>query len=57
MKEAGATRAINLDGGGSSTFIVRNDGALRMMNAPADLQRPTENLIRPVFDSLVIVKK
>lgn len=57
MREAGATRAINLDGGGSSTFIVRNDGALRMMNAPADLERPTENLIRPVFDSLVIVKK
>ncbi len=57
MKAEGAVRAINLDGGGSSTFIIRNGGELQMMNSPADLQRPTENLIRPVFDSLVIVKK
>lgn len=54
MKEAGAVRAINLDGGGSSTFIMKNGGALQMMNAPADLQRPTEDLVRPLFDSLII---
>lgn len=57
MKDAGAVRAINLDGGGSSTFILKNSGALQMMNAPADLQRPTENLVRPVFDSLVITQQ
>ncbi len=57
MRSAGAVTAINLDGGGSSTFIVSDGEKLRMLNAPADLQRPTEDLVRPVFNSLVLVKR
>ncbi len=54
----GAVRGINLDGGGSSTFIVKNAaGELEMLNHPADLHRPTENLIRDVFDSIILVKR
>lgn len=54
----GAVRGLNLDGGGSSTFIVENaDGELEMLNHPADLARPTEDLIRDVFNSILIVKK
>ncbi len=58
LKEHGAVRGVNLDGGGSSTFIVKNgDGELEMLNQPADLNRPFEDLIRDVFDSILIVKK
>ena len=58
LKAHGAVRGINLDGGGSSTFIVKtDDGELTMLNHPADLHRPTEDLIRNVFNSIIIVKK
>ena len=58
LKEHGAVRGVNLDGGGSSTFIVKNtDGEPEMLNQPADLHRPYENLIRDVFDCILIVKK
>ena len=58
LKAHGAVRGINLDGGGSSTFIVKtDDGELTMLNHPADLHRPTEDLIRDVFNSIIIVKK
>ena len=58
LKNHGAVRGINLDGGGSSTFIVKtDDGELTMLNHPADLHRPTEDLIRDVFNSIIIVKK
>lgn len=54
----GAVSGLNLDGGGSSTFIVENaSGELEMLNHPADLARPTEDLIRDVFNSILIVKK
>ena len=54
----GAVRGLNLDGGGSSTFIVENaDGKLEMLNHPADLHRPTEDLIRDVFNSILLIKK
>jgi hypothetical protein len=37
MRALGATRAINLDGGGSSALVVRNaTGALRTVNKPSD---------------------
>jgi exopolysaccharide biosynthesis protein len=58
LKAHGAVRGINLDGGGSSTLIVQNeDGELTMLNHPADLHRPTEDLIRDVFNSIIIIKK
>ena len=53
----GAVTALNTDGGGSSTFIVRREDGLEMLNHPADLVRPTEDLIRPLFDSLIFIKK
>lgn len=53
----GAVRAINTDGGGSSTIIVRKPEGLQMLNHPADLVRPMEDLIRPLFDSLIIAEK
>ncbi len=56
MIEEGAEIAVNTDGGGSSTFIV-DDGGLKMLNHPADLVRPDEDLIRPLFDSLIIYRK
>lgn len=58
LKNHGAVRGINLDGGGSSTFIVKNgEGSLGMLNHPADLVRPTEDLIRDVFNSIIIVRR
>jgi len=57
MIEKGATRALNADGGGSSTFIVRKDNGLEMINHPADLEKPMEDLIRPLFNSLLIAEK
>lgn len=53
----GAVRGLNLDGGGSSTFIIENEeGKLQMLNHPADLHRPTEDLIRDVFNTILLVK-
>lgn len=57
MKSFGVTKAINLDGGGSSTMIVKQDGALTMLNHPADLHKPLEKLIRPVFNSVLVVER
>ena len=53
----GAVRAINADGGGSSTIIVEKPYGLEMLNHPADLVRPMEDLVRPLFDSLIVVEK
>jgi hypothetical protein len=57
MLENGAVTAMNTDGGGSSTFIVRKEDGLEMINHPADLERPMEDLIRPLFDSLIVTEK
>lgn len=57
MINNGAVIALNTDGGGSSTFIVRINDELRMLNHPADLYRPMEDLIRPLFDSLIFYEK
>ena len=50
-------RGVNLDGGGSSTFIVKKENSHEMLNHPADLHRPFDDLIRDVFNSILIVKK
>ena len=55
LKEMGAYDAMNLDGGGSSILILNQDGDLTSMNRPADLIRPNDNLIREIFNSLLIV--
>ena len=58
MKSFGAHTAINLDGGGSSTLIIKKPGEkFRMVNHPADLYRPLDDLIRDVYDSILIIKK
>ena len=57
MQSFGVEKALNLDGGGSSTMIVEQDGDLTMLNHPADLPRPLEKLIRPVYNSVLITKK
>ena len=57
MIREGAVTAMNADGGGSSTFIVRRENGLEMINHPADLFRPMEDLVRPLFDSFIIVAK
>lgn len=57
MIEHGAVIALNTDGGGSSTFIVRKNDNLEMLNHPADLARPMEDLIRPLFDTLIVCSK
>ncbi len=57
LKKLGATDALNLDGGGSSTFLVKNGDGFDLLNNPADLVRPTEKLIRPIFNSVLIIKK
>ena len=36
MVKRGAYTAINLDGGGSSTLVLRQDGELKVMNKPSD---------------------
>lgn len=55
MQKLGAESAINLDGGGSSTFLVWEKDKFKIKNRPADLFRPDEKLIRPIYNSLQIV--
>lgn len=57
MQSLGAKRAINIDGGGSSTFLINVGGEMTMLNRPADLVRPTEPLIRPIYNSIQVIKK
>ncbi len=56
MINHGAVTALNLDGGGSSTFIVDTPDGLTMLNHPADLHRPEEDLIRPLFNTLIAIR-
>lgn len=56
MQALGATRALNLDGGGSSALAVRGrafspDGAVRVVNKPSD---PAE---RPVGNALAVFSR
>ncbi len=57
FKKLGATEALNLDGGGSSIFLVRDGEKFNMLNVPADIARPFDCLIRPIFNSVLIAKK
>ena len=45
MQKLGAKDAINLDGGGSSIFLVRSGDGFAVLNTPADLERPNDKLI------------
>ncbi len=49
LLELGATDALNLDGGGSSTFILENGDGFKAMNSPSD------GSLRKVYNSLLIV--
>jgi exopolysaccharide biosynthesis protein len=53
MRALGATDALNLDGGGSTTFVVRDPaaGVLRVANRPSDKEGE-----RPVADALVMAR-
>lgn len=51
-KGAGCHNAINLDGGGSSTFVIKDEtGGFTVLNKPSDGQ------LRPVINGLVVIKK
>ena len=50
LKQLGATYALNLDGGGSSTLATVEDGSVTIKNSPSDIFE------RAVYDSLVVVK-
>ncbi len=55
MQEAGAYEALNLDGGGSVTLVIEQDGAQRVFNAPIHTriigrQRPVANHLGIVID-------
>jgi exopolysaccharide biosynthesis protein len=47
FQSLGARDAINLDGGGSSTFVLRDaDGVMRIQNRPSDkVERPVSNVL------------
>ena len=57
MEELGAREAMNLDGGGSAILVLNRDSALTVMNRPADLIRPMDNLVRDIFNSVLVVGK
>lgn len=51
-KGAGCYNAINLDGGGSSTFVIKDkEGNFSVLNRPSDGEP------RPVMNGLVVIKK
>lgn len=54
MRHLGAKTAINLDGGGSSTCLVREMDTFVLKNHPADLHRPTEDIVREVYNSVLV---
>jgi hypothetical protein len=50
LKRHGAEDGLNLDGGGSSTIVARQDGRLRVLNRPSDgNQRPIPNGLRVLY--------
>lgn len=56
MQRAGAKRAVNLDGGGSSVCYTNENGEFILRSNPADLLRPTEKIIREEFNCLLVTK-
>ncbi len=57
MKNLGAVNAINLDGGGSSTFLVKQEGGYKIMNFPVDALTPGVVGVREIYNTLLIVAK
>ncbi len=57
MQLFGAEKAINLDGGQSSNFIVKKDAELILLNRPANLREPGLIQPREVFNSILVIKK
>ena len=57
MQSFGVRTAINIDGGGSCTFLINMEGEMTMLNRPADLIRPTDLLIRTIFNSIQVIQK
>lgn len=57
LKNEGAENGLNLDGGGSCTLLLWQDGKFVLQNKPADLVRPDAALIREIFDSVQIVAR
>ncbi|MBQ2272645.1 MAG: phosphodiester glycosidase family protein, partial [Clostridia bacterium] len=55
LKELGAVNAINLDGGGSSTFLVKQDSGFEIVNFPVDARTPGVVGVREIFNTLLIV--
>ncbi|MBQ4323802.1 MAG: phosphodiester glycosidase family protein [Clostridia bacterium] len=55
LKELGAVNAINLDGGGSSTFLVKLEEGFKICNFPVDARTPGVVGIREIFNTLLIV--
>ncbi len=55
LKELGAVNAINLDGGGSSTFLVKGDDGFKIRNFPVDARTPGIVGIREIYNTLLIV--
>ncbi len=51
MLERGAVTAINLDGGGSSTLVVRRAG----IETPVIVNKPSDGVERPVTNSILVV--
>lgn len=51
MTDLGADEALNLDGGGSSTMVAREDGSLQVQNTPSD------GSLRPVANGLVVTNR
>ncbi len=51
LKAMGAYNGINLDGGGSSTFVVKDGGSLTVKN------RPSDNKEREIVNGLAIIAK
>ena len=57
LKELGAEDAINLDGGGSSTFLVKKEEGFEIVNFPVDARTPGVVGIREIFNTLLILAK
>jgi hypothetical protein len=53
--EFGAYDALNFDGGGSSTLVVRRGGALDVLNSPIDRGRPGKQ--RPIANHMAICSR
>ena len=51
LREIGATDGINLDGGGSSTFLLNENGSFNVKNSPSD------GVLRQDYNSLIVVSR